>query len=289
MYEKLEFCPICKNTKFINHLISTDHSISGESFALNKCSKCELIFTNPRPDQNAISKYYHSEDYISHANKSNSLINTVYKIVRNHTIKQKVKLINKYHKKGTILDFGCGTGEFLQACKKNKWKTYGYEPEPIARNQAAQKGLEIVGDIKTVKEKFDIITAWHVIEHVPDLKKTVKSLKKQLNKDGVIFIAVPNVSSHDAKHYQEYWAGYDVPRHFYHFTQESFGKLIAKTKLKLIDTLPMVFDSYYVSLLSEKYKNGKSNPLKAIKVGYDSNQQAKKTSEYSSLIYVLKK
>jgi len=289
MYEKLEVCPVCKNTSFSNFLICKDHSISGESFALTQCKKCSFVFTNPRPDESTLPGYYESEDYISHSNKSNSLINFIYKLVRNYTLQQKIKLIKKYTSEKKILDYGCGTGEFLQACQKKGFNTIGFEPNQSARNQTIDKGIQTVESLDDLKEKVDVITAWHVIEHVPDLKKTIKTLKKKLNKEGILIIALPNLNSYDAKYYKEYWAGLDVPRHLYHFTQESFGTLIAKTKLSLIDTVPMYFDSYYVSMLSEKYREGKNNFLKAFKVGYTSNREAKKTGEYSSLIYILNK
>ena len=190
---------------------------------------------------------------------------------------------------GKLLDFGCGTGEFLAQCTKSGFKTFGYEPNENASNQATSKGLSIIQNLKDLNQKMDAITAWHVVEHVPNLRDTIKDLKKKLSKDGILFIAVPNVNSFDARHYKEYWAAYDVPRHLYHFSQNSFGKLIAKCKLHLVDTIPMKFDSYYVSLLSEKYLNGKTDFIRALKTGYKSNHHAKKNGEYSSLIYVLKK
>ena len=289
MYEKLEVCPVCKNSDFINHLICTDHSITGESFALNKCRKCKLIFTNPRPSEASLPKYYQSDDYISHSNKSSNLINLAYKLVRRYTIRKKVKLLKKYTSGKSILDYGCGTGDFLLACKLRGFHVEGFEPNHFAREQSVNKGIEVITDLKATKQKVDIITAWHVIEHVSELKKTIKLLKKKLNEDGLLIIAVPNINSYDSIHYKEHWAALDVPRHLYHFSQESFGTLLAKTKLQLVDTVPMYFDSYYVSILSEKYLHGKTNFLKAIKIGRKSNQLAKKSGEYSSLIYIIRK
>jgi len=289
MYEKLEVCPSCKNTNFKNYLICSDHSVSGESFALSKCTKCELVFTNPRPDEEALPKYYESKEYISHTNKANSFINLIYKIARHFTIRSKIKLINSYHNKGTILDYGCGTGHFLKSCESKGWTTYGYEPDKNARAIAESNGLHIIEKIKKTNAKYDIITAWHVIEHVSDLRKTIKKLRSALNENGHLIIAVPNIESYDARYYKENWAAYDVPRHLYHFNQKSFGKLIAKSKLTMVKTLPMKLDAYYISMISEKYINGKNNLLSALRIGRLSNKEAKKSGEYSSLIYILKK
>lgn len=288
MYEKLESCPSCGHTHFTNHIICTDHAFSKESFALVKCSKCELVFTNPRPDKEKIKDYYKSDTYISHTNAANNLINILYKIVRSFTLRSKYLLISKYKKRKRILDFGCGTGHFINYMNKKGWNTSGYEPY-IDPNINSDKNIKIFKSIKEIEdaEKFDVITAWHVLEHVHDLKDTLKLLRKRLKKGGVLFIAVPNLNSMDANLYKDLWAAYDVPRHLYHFSQRSFKKLAEQVKLNHIKTYPMKFDAYYVSLLSEKYK-GSNKPYQAVLNGFKSNRMATKTGEYASLIYVLK-
>jgi predicted SAM-dependent methyltransferase len=135
---------------------------------------------------------------------------------------------------------------------------------------------------------FDIITAWHVVEHIHDLKETLRLLRKKLSKEGFMFIAIPNIASHDAKLYGAEWAAYDVPRHLYHFNQSSFVFLLKKLKLQLIEVLPMPFDSYYVSLLTEK-NNPNGSFLNGLRTGYISNQKAKESCNYSSLIYIVSK
>ena len=287
MYEKLESCPSCGHTHFNNYIICTDHAFSKESFALVKCSKCELVFTNPRPDKEKIKEYYKSDTYISHTNAANNIINFLYKIVRSFTLRSKYRLISKYKAKKRILDFGCGTGHFVNYMDNKGWDASGYEPyiEPTNLN-ANIKIYKSTNEIKDA-EKFDVITAWHVLEHVHDLKETLKLLRKRLKKGGVLFIALPNLNSYDANIYKDFWAAYDVPRHLYHFSRKSFKRLVEHVKLNLVKTDPMKFDAYYVALLSEKYK-GTNNPYKALINGFKSNRRATKTREYSSLIYVLK-
>ncbi len=292
MYEKLETCPSCKHPQFDNFLICEDYSVSKESFALVKCKKCELVFTNPRPSKNELGKYYESNEYISHTNKGNSLINILYKLVRSYTLISKRKILQQFHDSGTVLDYGCGTGDFLRVLEKKGLETFGIEPNEQAKKLAEKqvKG-KVLGSVEEVPgdQKFDVITAWHVVEHISELRETLKLLRKRLNKDGHFIVAVPNINSHDATIYKEKWAGYDVPRHLYHFSQASFKNLAEKSKFKLVKTLPMKFDSFYVSLLSEKYKNGKSNLIKGLLNGLASNRKAATTGEYSSLIYILKK
>lgn len=290
MFEKLEACPSCGHPKLTNHLICADHSISGESFALVKCEKCTLVFTNPRPDQDGIAKYYESDAYISHANKSKSLVDLAYKSARYITLRKKHKLLSSIATGKRLLDYGCGTGHFLKFMSDKNWEIKGVEPNELARKQAVSKTNDQVHQsIDSIRLEFDIITAWHVIEHVHELEDTFKKLRKRLSEKGHLIIALPNFQSYDAEYYDDFWAGYDVPRHLYHFSQESFYTLALKRKLKIKEVIPMKFDSYYVSLLSENYKHGKSRYFSAIRTGYQSNKKAKRTGEYSSLIYVMTK
>lgn len=292
MYEKLEECPSCKHTKYSNHIICKDHSVSQESFALVKCEKCSLIFTNPRPDQDHIGKYYENIDYISHTNKATNLLNIVYKFVRNYTFYKKRTLITSHTTGKRLLDFGCGSGAFIKYLQSHQYNSEGFETHQ-ATNEYAKKytGVPIYSqfDHLTKQNKYDVITAWHVLEHVHDLLGTLNTLRKSLSDNGLMFVALPNHLSADASHYKSNWAAYDVPRHLYHFNPDTFSKLAAKCKLNVITQVPMIFDSYYVSLLSEQHITGSSNILKAIHQGYTSNKSARKTGHYSSLIYILKK
>lgn len=290
MYEKLDLCPLCGHTKFTNYMICDDHTVTAESFALVKCEKCTLVFTNPRPTLNELSKYYQSSEYISHTDRANSLFHIIYKLVRNYTLRQKSRLVTSISNgQGKILDYGCGTGDFLKAMLKQGWEGHGYEPDVKAASIAnAKTGESIISTIDKIDNNYDVITAWHVIEHVSELLDTMRKLKKALKAEGHLIIAVPNYQSYDAQYYREYWAAYDVPRHLYHFDRTSMKELARLLKLKLVDTIPMKFDSYYVSMLSEKYKNG-GHVMRAAKIGYQSNHHAKRSNEYSSLIYILKK
>ncbi len=280
------------------YITCKDFTVSNEQFDLLLDKEREMLITSPQPKMEDLGKYYESEDYISHTDANRSLFDKVYQLVKNHTIKQKLQLINSFQtEEKTILDVGCGTGDFLNYCKQNNWKVTGVEPNEQARNFAENKLtseensllFESVEIMMTSKNKqFDVITLWHVLEHVPNLEEYLSYLKKLLKPHGRLIIAVPNYRSYDAKYYGKYWAAFDVPRHLWHFSRKSISQLFLKFDLELIKTLPMKFDSYYVSLLSEKYKSGSSNPLKAFYIGFISNVKARSSKEYSSLIYILK-
>ena len=265
-----------------------DNTVSGDYFEVMQHKEYEMLVTSPVPTN--IEDYYKSEAYISHTDSKKTIFDKVYQVVKNRTLKQKLLLLNSF-KSGSksVLDFGAGTGDFLKTCKNNNWHVLGVEPNLEARENAAKKGIHLKENLFDVtNQKFDVITLWHVLEHVENLKSTIKTLKNLLHPKGRVVVAVPNYKSYDAKFYKEHWAAYDVPRHLWHFSQKAIHKLFLEAEMIVEETLPMKFDSYYVSLLSEKNKTGKSNPIKAFYRGFLSNRRAKSTTEYSSLIYVIK-
>lgn len=293
MFEKITQCPICSSDLIDNYMVCKDHMITGESFAITQCTQCSFLFTNPRPTTKDLGKYYQSDEYISHSNKSTNPINWIYKIARHFTLAKKVKLINKISTKKTILDYGCGTGDFLVACKKSGWNINGLEPDTNARTNASEKTkIKILSQLTEITntDKVDVITMWHVLEHIPELNHTLELVKQQLTKKGKLLIAVPNYQSFDAEYYKANWAAYDVPRHLYHFSQKTMKLLLKNHGLRINEILPMKLDSFYVSMLSEKYKNGNTNYIKSIISGYKSNAYANKNNNnYSSLIYIASK
>jgi SAM-dependent methyltransferase len=286
-----EACPLCGSRSFVPFLKCKDFTVSGEKFQIVSCSSCSFKFTNPVPGPGSIGEYYKSEDYISHSSTKKGLVSWLYQVVRKYTLKRKLALIRRCSgkEKGVILDYGCGTGHFLSVCHGEGWESFGVEPDPGARSMVPST-VPVVPSIAELEGTriFDVITLWHVLEHVFDLHGTLDYFKKHLAKEGVIFVAVPNHRSADALNYGQEWAAYDVPRHLYHFDQATMKRLMQGHGFRLEETLPMPFDSYYVSMLSEKYAQGKISYLRAFLAGYRSNAMAKKSGEASSLIYVLR-
>lgn len=292
--EVLKVCPVCSASETKLFIECKDYTVSQETFKIVECVNCGFKFTNPRPEENKLGDYYKSENYISHSNTNKGFINSAYQSVRKYTLLKKLQLISRFYKTGKLLDIGCGTGEFLKTFKDAKWETLGIEPSDSARKMAIENfGLDVRGEegLKDLEsESFDVITMWHVLEHVPHLNERVSDLKRLLKPKGMIVIAVPNCSSLDAKNYGANWAAYDVPRHLYHFTPKDIETLFRKHELNVFKTLPMVFDSFYVSMLSEKYRSGKSNLISAVWNGFRSNLSAIKTGKtYSSQIYLIRK
>jgi 2-polyprenyl-3-methyl-5-hydroxy-6-metoxy-1,4-benzoquinol methylase len=266
-----------------------DYSVSNEVFELHHNPEFDMLLTFPKPSLEKLPSYYESADYISHTDGKRSLFERAYHFIKSIALRNKVKLVNTHAAKGTLLDIGAGTGDFLVVAQNDGWSTKGIEPSTKAKTIALAKGVsfaERLGDLHD--NSFDVITMWHVLEHVPNLDEYLSELKRIVKQNGTIFIAVPNFKSFDAEYYGKHWAAYDTPRHLWHFSKNSIQKLFGENQLQLVEVLPMKFDSFYVSLLSEKYKTGKMNFIRAFFVGWKSNLNGNKTKEFSSHIYVIK-
>ena len=295
IYELLTTCPVCGSADLRNKLQVQDKSVSQELFTIQQCAGCGLQFTNPRPSAEHISRYYESAAYVSHNSAAQGLVNRVYRVARFFTMRRKVALITKLNggQAGRLLDYGCGTGHFLARAKGAGWQVTGLEPHPRARQAAAarvgQPILEVSALAALPPASFDIVTLWHVLEHVHTLNETLAQLVAVLKPGGQLLIAVPNPDSLDAQHYRHNWAAYDVPRHLYHFVPDTMRRLLARHGLRIAQTLPLPLDAYYVSMLSEQLRAPAqtTGPLLVLRAGRRSNQYAAQNGgQYSSLLYV---
>lgn len=287
-------CPLCGSSNLVSYLQVKDYSVSQHQFQLMQCRECHYVGTSNAPTQADIAPYYAFENYISHTNTNKGVINKIYHLVRKRTLNTKYKLVKKYTKLtiGSVLDIGCGTGAFLGIMQSHKWVVTGIEPDDKARDLASN--LHQVtplpsNEMANLKQyQYHAVTMWHVLEHVHQLHTYFNTISTLLVPKGILLIAVPNYTSPDAKHYQQYWAGYDVPRHLHHFSPKSIAHLAVQHNFSIIATLPMWYDAFYVSMLSEKYKNG--NLINAIYQGIKTTfTTLKNTESSSSLIYILQK
>ena len=290
----LNRCLVCNGQKLVKKIDCIDHSTSKEKFTLVSCETCNFTFTNPRPKDESLGEYYKSDMYISHTNNTKGLFSWMYQTIKNYAIGTKVTLLKSVKKSGTHLDLGCGTGEFLNACKDAGFSTEGIEPSELARKQAIESFNLSISENTHLEQfqnnKFDSISMWHVLEHVSNLNDSIKDFNRILKSDGKIIIAVPNHKSWDANYYKEYWAAWDVPIHLWHFSKETIELLFNKNGFNLIKTKPMLFDSFYVSLLSEEFKTGKKKFINGFIIGIISNIIGLFTKRgCSSTIYVFEK
>lgn len=265
-----------------------DHFLSQEIFEIKASKYNGILKTLPQPMAADLLKYYHSDDYISHQTKPKSIKDLVYQKVKSIMLQKKKKWILKQKTSGKILDIGTGTGDFLNALDKNLWQKFALEPTEKLHQILNQKEISIVNTLNEFEnQSLDVITLWHSLEHIPDLENTLSELQRIIKKDGVVFIAVPNYKSYDAKYYEKYWAAWDVPRHLWHFSRKGLKQIAKSYSFHCTKEKALPFDAFYVSMLSEKY-HPKGSFLKSFYLGWLSNLKAKQNKEYSSILYVLK-
>lgn len=293
--EHVATCQVCASSTLQEVTRIKDHSVSQESFGIVACCACGAWFTSPRPGPDNIGAYYQSNKYISHTNASTSFVDRIYQLVRKRTLASKHRIITSYCSKGRLLDIGCGTGQFALYMKRKGYDVSGVEPDAGARVQSTSILEHVVHE--SIEElpsgsSYDLITMWHVLEHVPDLQPTFTSLNHLLAPGGHLFLAIPDRESWDARHYRETWAAYDVPRHLSHLRRQDFRQLLNQHGFELLRIRPMYFDAYYIALLSEQYKgrNGLNRFLRAGLIGAYSNWVSWTSSApTSSTMYIARK
>ncbi len=285
----LSKCPWCDSPDIRQGSKIHDYFLTGEEFSLFSCKSCGLVFTNPRPKLENLGLYYQSDKYYSHTSSQGGIIPFIYRKVKEINLKTKFKQVTAGSVINKVLDIGCGTGDFLNVCKKSGIEIFGIEPDSKARYLAKEiLKVEILHPDQSEKipdESFDLITMWHVLEHVPDLKKQISELSRIIKKGGKVVIALPVYESYDAEVYKEKWAAWDVPRHLYHFNKAVINKMMLANDFKPGNVYPMKWDSFYVSMLSEQYLKSAFGIVKAFFVGFLSNIKARNSGNYSSLVY----
>ncbi|MFD3408500.1 class I SAM-dependent methyltransferase [Aquirufa sp. HETE-83D] len=289
--ENIQNCPVCGSPDSTLKFKAKDYTVTNEMFHIVTCDSCRLIYTNPRPAANEAGPYYHATAYISHSDTNEGIVNKLYHAVRKITLKSKTSWIEP-EKKGNkeLLDIGCGNGHFLAAAKERGWNINGVELDPETAARATKlTGIDIAPALREIatEKKFQVITLWHVLEHVYELDDYFQFFKNRLETDGKLLLALPNPASFDANYFKEYWAAYDVPRHIYHFTPETISALAAKYGFKLKKSRGLIFDSFYISLLSNEYKSGNKRLIHSFFIGLISNLRAMLgRPNYSSNLYL---
>ncbi len=289
-------CPLCSSEKIGLQFSCTDHFVSRKDFAVFKCSSCDFLFTQDYPEEIDIAQYYESDNYISHSDTSAGISNKLYRIARSVMLGKKKNLIINATglKKGTILDIGSGTGYFAATMKKAGWMTKGIEINEKARNFSRSHFLlEIDSPDKIsayMANSFDCITLWHVLEHFHDPFKNISDIYRLLKPGAICVIALPNCNSYDAKHFNRFWAAWDVPRHLWHFNPATFRLFSEKAGLSLEKLRSLPLDVFYISMLSEKYKGSGFSFIKGMtKAKWFAFLSFFNKRRSSSIIYILRK
>ena len=286
-------CPWCGNPTEKQYLRVKDYFLSEEEFDIFACEDCGLLFTSPRPEPSVIGKYYQSKEYYSHQENKKGFVPRIYEFVKSFNIKNKVKMATYGLPVGKLLDIGCGVGDFLYQVIEKGWDVTGIEPSDQAKDIAESKlgfrPLSPADSSKLPSASFDVITLWHVLEHVDDLKTQTSELLRLLKPGGRLVIALPNFQSFDCQYYKQYWAAWDVPRHLNHFSSNTLQKMMVSLGFIPSGTKKLIWDAFYISYLSEKYRQHSLPLLRGAWVGLRSNAKARRSNMYSSLVYLFEK
>lgn len=286
-------CPWCGSDKAQINLWLKDEFLTKEDFHICECLNCGLLYTMPRPDKEKLGNYYKSEEYYSHQENKKGFIPKIYERVKKTNLKYKYKIATAGIEIGKMLDIGCGVGDFLHTAETHGWECIGVEPseeaKEIARQRTKAKIIESNELENLPDHSFDIITMWHVLEHVENLKWQVEQLQRLIKPTGRIIIALPNYKSYDGQYYKEKWAAYDVPRHLNHLDKTTLSKIFRTKELRLTKIEKLKWDAYYISYMSEQYKLHQFPLFRGIYRGWVSNMKARRSAEWSSLVYIFEK
>lgn len=270
------------------YLKTKDYFKSLENFSIVKTDIPGILKTLPIPDY--LDSYYDSLNYLSHIESPINAIDYIYTFIRNINLKFKTSYLPAIHTSGIkLLDYGCGTGDFLVRAKAIGYTAEGYEPNEKAAVILKKRGVQTIKSIQNIDYQYDIITLWHVLEHIKVPESILKSLVNHLKPGGLLLIAIPNYDSWDAQHYKSYWAAFDAPRHLWHYNSTGIRNLMAKYPLNYQKKIGQPFDAYYISLLSERYRKSRVPILNALIYGSISNLIALYNKEFSSNLYIFQK
>lgn len=230
----------------------------GPSYDLQRCRVCGMIYLNPRPAEAMSGRYYQHEAYLPFASLAARPTATqkLYDYLRQINLRWKRRLLSRFCARGALLDVGCGTGEFLAFMRASGWQVRGLERDPAAADWGRRNfQLDIeTGSVQDLKagSPSDVITLWHVLEHLYSPKAALLHLRDQLTEGGQLIIAAPHIESFDARVYGSDWIALDVPRHVNHFTLPALQRLAETCGFHLLACRQLPLDAFFNAMMSEQ-------------------------------------
>ncbi len=300
-------CPLCGSTSFEVHLLVQDRLSSHHAekdkgpqelaYRIVACSSCGFLHLNPRPKPDRLESFYVSETYDPHRRRGGGVMGCLFRSARRLMLGWKAAAAGGKREPGYLLDIGCGTGEFAAEMRRRGWQSFGIEANRDAAEAAREKGVEVtVGDPADCLEevnRYDLITLWHSLEHLPYLKRSAQRIAAALKPSGRLAVALPNPDSFDARYYRRRWAAWDAPRHLYHFKPQDTEVLFSAFHLHRVTKRAMPLDPFYHALLSELTWNRspfvKVKAIRGLFVGVVSFITGLNADRASSVLYIFEK
>ena len=277
---------VSRGTNNRNSIETKDYLVTRESFVVEE-KENGISFTYPVVADAEIDKYYNTTDYLSHSSNK-TLMSFFFDFFSKIMVKKKTSFMLQLGVVNTYLDYGCGVGKLINSMNKKGVASYGYDTSSLAVSVCKNKSLSASSNLEDLPNQYDLISFWHSLEHVSDYVNVLNKTKQMLSKNGTVIVALPNYDSFDSKFYSKFWAAYDTPRHRVHFTKKGFIKAANKLGFEVVKTKPLFLDSFYISMMSEKYKQSLFYFLKGFFIGTLSNLCFFFTKQASSHVYVLK-
>ena len=219
-------CPACaeRDTSIVQ--------FADPPFRLARCSRCGLRWLLDPPVGEELADFYVSGFYGTAAPRGGPLATAL------HGLNNAIRLRElRDVAPGRLLDVGCGKGRFLAAARDAGWDVVGVEFAPDLAASARLQGVEVhAGDFLEVPldGDFDVITMWHVLEHLPDPAKAIARAVELLRPGGRLVVSVPNIDSLQARVGGEDWLHVDLPRHLFHFNPRSLSTLVRRAGLHVL-------------------------------------------------------
>ena len=245
-------CPLCGESELTVILTAQGmDNLTRQAFGIAKCSRCDLLITNPRPAASSMERFYEGGFYETHEKAiKRYLVNPAMDVFQ----RIRLKNISRFKKTGSLLDVGSGKGKFLDIAARSGWEAWGIEPSQRSRTFVQKKhGVKVFGgkfeDVDIPDRYFDVVTMWHTLEHFYNPLEILERIRGKLKDDGILVVRVPNCDSWDFRLGKEKWFQLDVPRHLYHFSPKSLSLLFNKAGFQVFDTSTSSFEDNPMSTL----------------------------------------
>ena len=252
-------CPLCGTTDATELLETGVRSITGETYRVVQCSECDLRYTRPLPVPDELEAVY-GQDYIIYHSVATTArrpwrlnvdaLTSLY--MQTLFWDRRRALLGR--RPGRLLDVGCGTGDFLLTLKQRGWNVCGTEFSDAACAMARARGIPVeqaeLASVGFPDRYFDVVTLWHVLEHLEDPFATLAEVRRILRDDGLLIVEVPNSACLAFRLCKKDWFMLEVPQHVQHFTPHTLRSLLQRAGFEPVYRQNLRFWNFHIDFYS---------------------------------------